>query len=40
VQARGGLASAGQDEALELRQALVVLVTEALELVDLRLGDS
>src|SRR6185312_14249812 len=39
MQARRGLAPAGQDEALQLGQALVVLVAEALELVDLRLRD-
>ncbi len=40
VQARRGLGAAGQDEAGQLRERLVQLVAEPLELVDHRLRDA
>ena len=40
VQPRRRLAAAGEDEALQFRQALVVTVAERFEPVDLGLGDA
>ena len=40
MEARGGLAPAGEDEALERRQLLVEAVAVALERLDLALGDA